>query len=66
LDLVFAPDGIESFAEAWAPRVELEGFRVSHPDDIIASKRAAHRAKDMESLPRLLAFRDYWMTHLRR
>jgi hypothetical protein len=29
-------------------------------DDIIASKRAANRAKDRESLPRLVAFRDYW------
>lgn len=60
LDLVFAPDGIESFAEAWARRVEIEGFPVCHPDDIIASKRAANRAKDRESLPRLIAFREYW------
>jgi hypothetical protein len=61
LDLVFAPDGIETFAEAWHRRVEVEGFPVCHPDDIIASKRAANRAKDRESLPRLLAFRDYWL-----
>jgi len=60
LDLVFAPDGIESFAEAWSRRVEVEGFPVCHPDDIIASKRSANRAKDRESLPRLEAFRDYW------
>jgi hypothetical protein len=60
LDLVFAPDGINSFAEAWSRHVEVEGFPVCHPDDIIASKRAANRAKDRESLPRLLAFRDYW------
>ena len=60
LDLIFAPDGIESFAQAWARRVEVEGFPVCHPDDIIASKRAANRAKDRESLPRLEAFRDYW------
>ncbi len=60
LDLVFAPDGIASFAEAWSRHVEVEGFPVCHPDDIIASKRAANRAKDRESLPRLLAFRDYW------
>ena len=60
LDLVFAPDGIESFAEAWSRRVEIEGFPVCHPDDIIGSKRAANRAKDRESLPRLIAFRDYW------
>ncbi len=60
LDLIFAPDGIGSFAQAWSRRVEVEGFPVCHPDDIIASKRAANRAKDRESLPRLEAFRDYW------
>jgi hypothetical protein len=48
LDLVFAPEG------AWARRVEVEGFSVCHLDDIIASKRAANRAKDRETLPRLL------------
>jgi hypothetical protein len=60
LDLVFAPDGIERFEDAWARRVEVEGFPVCHPDDIIASKEAAHREKDRESLPRLRAFRTYW------
>ena len=60
LDLVFAPDGIERFADAWARRVDVEGFPVCHPDDIIASKVAANRVKDRESLPRLKAFRDYW------
>jgi hypothetical protein len=60
LDLVFAPDGIESFEAAWRNRVETEGFPVCHPDDIINSKEAARRAKDLESLPRLRAFRDYW------
>ncbi|MEM6328713.1 MAG: hypothetical protein AAF790_00535 [Planctomycetota bacterium] len=60
LDLIFAPDGIERFSDAWARRVEVEGFPVCHPDDIIASKRAAGRAKDKESLPRLIAFREYW------
>jgi hypothetical protein len=61
LDLVFAPDGIERFADAWARRVDVEGFPVCHPDDIIASKAAANRVKDRESLPRLRAFRDYWI-----
>jgi hypothetical protein len=60
LDLVFAPDGIERFQDAWERRVDVEGFPVCHPDDIIASKRAANRQKDRESLPRLEAFRDYW------
>lgn len=65
LDLVFAPDGIESFEDAWRRRVEVEGFPVCHPDDIIRSKEAANRVKDRESLPRLRAFRDYWRTSRR-
>jgi hypothetical protein len=61
LDLVFAPDGIERFEDAWRRHVDVEGFPVCHPDDIIASKEAANRMKDRESLPRLRAFRDYWV-----
>lgn len=66
LDLVFAPDGIERFDDAWARRVDVEGFPVCHPDDIIASKAAANRVKDRESLPRLRAFRDYWIARRQR
>ncbi len=61
---VFAPDGIERFDDAWRRRVDVEGFPVCHLDDIIASKAAANRVKDRESLPRLRAFREYW--HARR
>jgi hypothetical protein len=61
LDLVFAPDGIERFDDAWRRHVEVEGFHVCHPDDIIASKEATNRVKDRESLPRLRSFREYWM-----
>lgn len=60
LDLIFAPDGIETFAEAWERHIEADGFPVCHPDDIVLSKEAANRLKDRESLPRLKAFRDYW------
>ena len=60
LDLIFAPDGIERFEDAWQRRIEVEGFMVCHIDDIIASKAATHRAKDRESLPRLRSFREYW------
>ena len=60
LDLIFAPDGIECFADAWQRHVEVEGFPVCHPDDIIGSKEAANRLKDRESLGRLRAFRDWW------
>jgi hypothetical protein len=66
IDLIFAPDGIEDFDHAWRRRVEVEGFPVCHPDDIIASKQSANRPKDRESLPRLIAFRDYWNANLRR
>ena len=61
LDLVFAPDGIERFEDAWRRHVNVEGFPVCHPDDIIASKISANRAKDREGLPRLRAFREYWL-----
>jgi hypothetical protein len=63
LDLVFGPDGIERFEDAWRRRVVVDGFPVCHPDDIIASKAAANRAKDRESLDRLRSFRDFWMRH---
>jgi hypothetical protein len=59
LDLIFAPDGIEQFNEAWRRHVDVAGFPVCSIDDIIASKEATGRAKDRESLPRLRAFRDY-------
>ena len=59
LDLVFAPDGIERFADAWQRHVEVDGFPVCHIDDIIASKAASGRQKDRESLPRLESFRLY-------
>ncbi len=50
LDLIFAPDGIERFEDAWQ-RIEVEGFLVCHPSDIVASK----------TLPRLRAFLQYWL-----
>jgi hypothetical protein len=61
VDLIFAPDGIESFEQAWARRIEVEGHPVCHLDDIIASKEAANRVRDREVLPRLRSFREYWM-----
>lgn len=63
IDLIFAPDGIERFDDAWRRHVDVEGFPVCHPDDIIASKAAANRQRDRESLPRLRAFREYWVKH---
>ena len=63
LDLVFAPDGIETFAEAQQRSVLIDGrFPVASLEDIIRSKRAANRPKDRESLPRLEAFAEYLKT----
>ena len=59
LDLIFAPDGIERFSDAWNRRMEIDGLPVCSIDDIIASKIASNRPKDRESLPRLESFRLY-------
>ena len=59
LDVIFAPDGIERFSDAWKRHTEVDGFFVCSIDDIIASKKAANRARDRESLPRLVAFREW-------
>ena len=59
LDLIFAPDGIERFEDAWKRRVEKHGFPIANIDDIVGSKQAANRQKDRESLPRLLSFREW-------
>ena len=57
--VVFAPDGIERFEDAWRRGASIAGFPVCSIDDIIASKKASNRAKDRETLPRLEAFRQY-------
>ena len=58
LDLIHAPDGIESF-ELAKSRSVLEGgrFPVASLDDIIASKRATGREKDVYDVRRLEQFR---------
>ena len=59
IDIVFAPDGIESFDKARENCQIIEGgFYCASLDDIIASKIAAKRQKDREELPRLASFRD--------
>ena len=55
VDLVFAPDGISSFVEAQGALTEGI-FRVAHLRDIIASKRASGRQKDLVDLPLLESF----------
>ena len=59
LDIVFAPDGIESFAQAEKHRTVVEGrFPCASIEDIISSKKSARRQRDREELPRLEAFRE--------
>src|SRR6266704_5767047 len=56
IDLVFAPDGIDNYADAKA-RVDMSsGFPVANIRDIIESKRAAKRPRDAIELPLLRAF----------
>lgn len=57
IDLVFAPDGIEHYDEAKARMDSSTGFPVVNIRDIIASKRAAKRDRDLIELPLLEAFR---------
>ena len=57
VDLVFAPDGIESFPEAKAREITEGIFPVANLRDIIASKRASGRQKDKIELPLLENFR---------
>ena len=50
LDIVFAPDGIESYAAAKRRAVTEGIFPVANIRDIIASKRASNRMKDRMDL----------------
>ena len=62
LDLIHAPDGIESFEVAKARSVWVGGrFPVAALDDIIASKRATGREKDVSDIRRLEQFREEWV-----
>lgn len=58
LDLVFAPDGIESFDFANNRKIQKDQFPVANLRDIIASKRASNRKKDLNDLPLLEDFAD--------
>lgn len=58
VDVVFAPDGIPSFDEAESRSLAVEGFRIANLRDIIASKRASGRERDLLDLPYLERFRE--------
>lgn len=65
LDLVFAPDGIENFAEAKKRMVKIDDFPVANLRDIIASKRASGRRKDLNDLPLLENFQEEFEKKMR-
>jgi hypothetical protein len=58
VDLVFAPDGIASYPAARERAVTVGPFWVANLRDIIASKRASGRQKDLLDLPLLESFRE--------
>ena len=60
IDLVFAPDGIENYDDAKQRMDSSSGFPVVNITDIIASKRAAKRVRDLIELPLLEAFREVY------
>jgi hypothetical protein len=65
LDIIHAPDGIESFEKARSRRILVDGlFPVASLQDIIASKRAAFRDKDRVDLALLEEFAlEYQKAH---
>ncbi len=65
LDLVFAPDGIESYDEAKKRMILLDGFPIANIRDIIASKKASGREKDLNDLPLLEDFREEFEKKMR-
>jgi hypothetical protein len=56
LDLIFAPDGIASYAEAKSRAVKEGIFPIANLRDIIASKKASDRMKDRVDLRLLELF----------
>jgi hypothetical protein len=67
LDLIHAPDGIESFEAAKSRRViEAGRFPIASLDDIIASKRATGREKDLSDVRRLEQFKIEYMRRKQR
>jgi len=66
VDLIFAPDGIESYEAAWKRRIVHENISVAALEDIIASKRASGREKDRNELGMLEDFKiEYERLHPR-
>jgi len=65
LDLVFAPDGIESFEKAKERMIMVGDFPIANLRDIIASKKASGREKDLNDLPLLEDFQEEFEKKMR-
>ncbi|MEY2579093.1 MAG: hypothetical protein QOI49_1917 [Verrucomicrobiota bacterium] len=61
LDLIHAPDGIDSFEAAKTRRIVTGKFPIASLDDIIASKRATGRTKDVSDVERLEQFKAQYL-----
>jgi hypothetical protein len=66
LDLVFAPDGIENFEIAKERMIYVDNFPIANISDIIASKKASGREKDLLDLPLLEDFRYEYEKSIRK
>lgn len=66
LDLVFAPEGIESFEEASKRMFIVDNFPVANIRDIIAGKKASGCEKDAVDLPLLEDFQEELEKTMRR
>ena len=63
-DIVFSPDGIASFEAAKQRSITTGIFHVANLRDIIASKKASARKKDINELPLMESFRkEYEKRH---
>ena len=58
LDLIFAPDGIESFEKARERMIVIENFPVANLRDIIANIKLSGGKKDLNDLQLLEDFRE--------
>ena len=65
LDLVFAPDEIENYEQAKKRMIVIDNFPVANIRDIIASKKASGREKDLNDLPLLEDFREEFEKKMR-
>ena len=66
LDIVFAPDGFESYEEALPMKRNVDGFPVMSIDGIIRTKTAAGRKRDLNDIDDLKLFRDWLRKRDRR